>query len=57
MVKDRFDYTIKELNFGGGFGVRYTDADQPKPFSYFTDPMMEKVLAFCETENLPQLQL
>lgn len=54
MVKERFAYTVKELNFGGGFGVRYTDADQPKPFSYFTDPMMEKVLAFCEEENFPQ---
>ncbi|MGL9749404.1 diaminopimelate decarboxylase [Enterococcus sp. DIV0170] len=54
IVKERFAYTVKELNFGGGFGVRYTDADQPKPFSYFTDPMMEKVLAFCEEENFPQ---
>lgn len=54
MVKARFNYTIEELNFGGGFGVRYTDTDQPKPFSYFTDPMMEKVLAFCEKENFPQ---
>lgn len=54
MVKERFDYSIKELNFGGGFGVRYTDADQPKPFSYFTDPMMEKVLAFCEKEHFVQ---
>ncbi|MBO0453032.1 diaminopimelate decarboxylase [Candidatus Enterococcus murrayae] len=54
MVKERFDYTIKELNFGGGFGVRYTDADQPKPFSYFTDPMMEKVLEFCEKQQFPQ---
>lgn len=54
MVKERFDYSIKELNFGGGFGVRYTDADQPKPFSYFTDAMMEKVLAFCKEEGFPQ---
>lgn len=54
LVKARFDYTIKELNFGGGFGVQYTDADQPKPFSYFTDPMMEKVLEFCEAEQFPQ---
>lgn len=54
MVKERFDYEIKELNFGGGYGVRYTEADQPKPFSYFTDGMMEEVLAFCEQENYPQ---
>lgn len=54
LVKERYDYVIEELNFGGGFGVRYTDADQPKPFSYFTDPMMKLVLAFCEKEKYPQ---
>lgn len=54
MVKERFDYEISELNFGGGFGVRYTDEDIRQPFAYFLAPMMDKVLAFCEKENYPQ---
>lgn len=37
---------VKELNIGGGFGIEYTDQDQRKPFSYFLDPIMEKILAF-----------
>ena len=53
-VKKRLDYEVSELNFGGGFGVRYTDEDIRQPFAYFLDPMMEKVLAFCEKENYPQ---
>lgn len=54
IVREKFDYLISELNFGGGFGVRYTDEDIRQPFAYFTDPMMEKVLAFCQVEDYPQ---
>ena len=41
-VKEAFDYDIKELNLGGGFGVKYTDEER-KPFEYFIKPMMEMV--------------
>lgn len=55
LVKEKFDYELQELNFGGGFGVRYTDEDQPQPFKYFTDPMMEKLQAFYLAENYPEM--
>lgn len=29
-VKDDFSYEIEEINLGGGFGIRYTDKDDPK---------------------------
>lgn len=41
-IKRRYDYNIKELNLGGGFGVTYTDENR-KPYSYFIDPMMKKI--------------
>lgn len=41
-IRKRFDYEIKELNIGGGFGIKYTDEER-KPYSYFLDPMMEKI--------------
>ena len=41
-VKKRFDYDVKELNIGGGFGVHYTDEER-KPFSYFLDPAMDMI--------------
>lgn len=39
-IRERFDYAIKEINVGGGFGIRYVDEER-RPFSYFLDPMME----------------
>lgn len=41
-IRKRFDYNIKELNIGGGFGITYTDEER-MPYSYFLDPMMEKI--------------
>ncbi len=46
---EKFDYKLKELNIGGGFGIRYTDADNKKPYSYFLDPMMEKIENFSKS--------
>lgn len=41
-LKKRFGYDTKELNLGGGFGVKYTD-EEPQPYSYYIEPMMEKI--------------
>lgn len=50
-IFDRFSYWIKELNVGGGFGVRYTEADIRQPYSFFLDPVMEKIDAFYQQQN------
>lgn len=44
-IKKRFDYDIKELNLGGGFGATYIDEER-KPYAYFLAPMMERIEAF-----------
>lgn len=31
-VRQETGVTLTELNLGGGFGIRYTDKDQPKPY-------------------------
>ena len=41
-VKERFDFTMTELNIGGGFGIVYTDEDR-KPYAYYLDPIMERI--------------
>ena len=51
-IKERFGYEVKELNYGGGFGVRYTKADVRQPYAYFLDPLMEETIAFCEEHQL-----
>ena len=55
-IKDRYDFDIKEINMGGGFGVTYTD-ERRKPYSYFLDPLMDRVREFYQEENakLPAL--
>ena len=41
-IKKYFDFEVKELNLGGGFGVTYTD-EKREPFETFLHPMMEKI--------------
>lgn len=51
-IKQRFDYTVQELNYGGGFGVHYTHKDIRQPYSYFLDPLMELTEEFCQEHQL-----
>lgn len=51
-AKEWFDYDIEELDVGGGFGIRYSDADDAKPLSYFVDPIMARVKSFALSEGL-----
>lgn len=51
-IKEKFDYEIKELNYGGGFGVRYTQDDQRQSYAYFLDPLMALTEDFCEKNGL-----
>ena len=50
VLKSIIDLTIllKELNVGGGFGVRYTEKDIRQPYSYFLDPVMATVKRFAK---------
>jgi len=49
---DKYEYVTPELNVGGGFGIKYTDADNKKPYAYFLDPMMEKIEQFSKELNI-----
>ncbi len=51
-VKKAYGFETAELNLGGGFGVRYTDADKPKGLAYFTDEMMAAVTEGCRSLGL-----
>ncbi|MBQ9549931.1 MAG: diaminopimelate decarboxylase [Lachnospiraceae bacterium] len=46
-IKRRLGEDVKELNLGGGFGVTYTDEER-KPYSFFLDPMMERIIGWSE---------
>lgn len=46
-------HPIKELNTGGGFGVRYTKCDTEMPLKHFTDPMMETLETWSKAYGHP----
>lgn len=48
MTKEKYGYVISELNIGGGFGIKYNEKDNPKPLSYFLDPVMDRIEKFCK---------
>ena len=41
-IKEKYGAEVEEINMGGGFGVVYTD-EQRKPYSYYLDPLMERI--------------
>lgn len=56
-TKDKYKYVISDLNIGGGFGIRYTEKDSPKPLSYFIDPVMERIESFCKENEVERPQV
>lgn len=55
--KETYDYTAKVLNLGGGFGVTYTEVDEPLPAKEYVKQMVEKVKNECAKLNydLPEI--
>ncbi len=52
-LKKKFDFITKELNIGGGFGIRYTDEDdKTKPISFHIDPVMKAIKDGCSGAGL-----
>ncbi|WP_312699950.1 diaminopimelate decarboxylase [Sedimentibacter sp.] len=51
-VMDKYGYVIPEINVGGGFGISYTENDVSRAYSYFIDPMMERIERFAADLNI-----
>ncbi|MFA7550573.1 MAG: diaminopimelate decarboxylase, partial [Sedimentibacter sp.] len=54
---DKYNYITQELNIGGGFGIKYTDADDKKPYAYFLDPMMEEIEEFSKRMSIKRPEI
>lgn len=60
LIKDtieKYDFVTPELNIGGGFGIKYTEQDDKKPYAYFLDPMMEKIEKFSKDLNITRPEI
>lgn len=52
-VKKETGCLIKEINFGGGFGITYTDEDAPLEPHEYLQAIINKLKERCERENIP----
>jgi len=48
-LKEKYGFTARELNCGGGFGVHYAGDPERLPISAFTDEMMKLIDEFYES--------
>jgi diaminopimelate decarboxylase len=47
-VKNKLGFEIKELNLGGGFGIKYLEEHDPAPFEVYMERVSEVVKEECE---------
>lgn len=46
-IKNKLGHEISDLNLGGGFGIKYTENDDPKPYASFMEAVSETVHSVC----------
>ena len=52
-----YHFAPKVLNLGGGFGIRYTEEDEPIPVSRYVEEIVREVKADFETAGLPMPEI
>lgn len=55
--KNNYGYIPEVLNLGGGFGIRYTDDDQPIPLNHYVERLVETVREKSESLNIPMPEI
>lgn len=53
-VKNELGYEIKELNLGGGFGIKYTSEDSPKSYDTMLEQISQTVNKTCDFYKINQ---
>ncbi|MDR0293057.1 MAG: diaminopimelate decarboxylase [Oscillospiraceae bacterium] len=56
-VRDELSHTLKELNLGGGYGIRYTSDQRPRGIRESVSATAEAVRAAAEKHNFPLPEL
>lgn len=51
-IKKELGFEVKELNLGGGFGIKYTEEDVPVAYDKYMEKVSEKVKEVCAEENI-----
>lgn len=53
-IKNELNYEIKELNLGGGFGIKYLNEHDPAPFETYMECVSEVVKNCCAEYGIDQ---
>lgn len=53
-VKEKYGIAITELNLGGGFGIKYTDADDPIAYDSYIESVSKTVKEVCAERGIEQ---
>ena len=51
-LKKRYSLEIRELNLGGGFGIRYIESDDPVDYKEYIKAVSKTVNKMCEEKSL-----
>lgn len=51
-IKNELGFEVKELNLGGGFGIKYTEEDSPVPYDKYMEEVSKRVKEICGEKNL-----
>lgn len=51
-VKAETGYVLSELNFGGGYGIHYTDSDKPLLPHEYVQAMLSELSAACDEKGI-----
>lgn len=52
-LKDKYGIEIKELNLGGGYGIKYTESDTPIDYDKYIQAVSNVVRSISEERNIP----
>ena len=52
-VREETDCELSYLNLGGGFGIQYTEDDDPVPYEGYLGPVSKQVEASCKAHAFP----
>lgn len=51
-IKNELNFEIKQLNFGGGFGIKYLESDKALPFESFIEAVSQAVAKKAEEHSI-----
>ena len=53
-IKNELGFEVKQLNLGGGFGIKYVDSDTPVAYEKYMENVSVKVKEVCTEKGIAQ---